>query len=107
MSLHPTLRSYVLHEPGCKARLFLAASLYSYHGITYTDAKGKEQTLVKCAIQDGLKLGRQNHYLDGIPALYSASELLKGASLGQDKLKMSSERVAIGMLDKCATLSNL
>lgn len=106
MSLHPTLRSYVLHEPGCKARLFLAASLYSYHGITYTDAKGKEQPLVKCAIQDGLKLGRQNHYLDGIPALYSASELLKGASLGQDKLKMSSERVAIGMLDKCATQLN-
>jgi tRNA nucleotidyltransferase (CCA-adding enzyme) len=78
--------------------LFLAASLYSYHGITYSDPKGKEQTLVKCAIQDGLKLGRQNHYLDGIPALYSASELLNGVSLGQDRLKMPSERVAIGMV---------
>ncbi|KAG1769639.1 hypothetical protein EDD22DRAFT_948891 [Suillus occidentalis] len=107
MSLHPTLRSYVLQEPGCKARLFLAASLYSYHGITYKDAKGKEQTLVKCAIQDGLKLGRQNHYLDGIPALYSASELLNGASLGQDKLKMPSERVAIGLLLRQESVHNI
>jgi tRNA nucleotidyltransferase (CCA-adding enzyme) len=41
MSLHPTLRSYVLQEPGCKARLFLAASLFSYHGITYSDPKDK------------------------------------------------------------------
>jgi tRNA nucleotidyltransferase (CCA-adding enzyme) len=94
--LHPTLRSYVL-QPGCKARLFLAASLYSYRGITYLDEKGKEQTLVKCAIQDGLKLGRQNHYLDGIPALYSAADLLEGAPLEQTRLKLSSERVAIGI----------
>lgn len=107
MSLHPTLRSYVLQEPGCKARLFLAASLYSYHGITYTDAKGKEQTLVKCALQDGLKLGRQNHYLDGIPALYSASELLNGASLGQDKLQMPSERVAIGLVLRQESVHNI
>jgi len=95
--LHPALRSYVLEEPGCKARLFLAASLYPYHGITYPDHKGKEQTLVKCAIQDGLKLGRQNHYLDGIPTLYSAADLLQGVSLEQSKLKLPSERVAIGM----------
>ncbi|KAG0697785.1 hypothetical protein DFH29DRAFT_944606 [Suillus ampliporus] len=105
--LHPTLRSYVLQEPGCKARLFLAASLYSYHGITYPDQKGKEQTLVKCAIQDGLKLGRQNHYLDGIPALYSAADLLKGISLGQDRLKLPSERVAIGLLLRQETVHNI
>lgn len=96
--LHPTLRSYVLGEPGCKARLFLAASLYPYHGITYPDRKGKEQTLVKCAIQDGLKLGRQNHYLDGIPAMYSAADLLKGVSLEQSGLQLPSERAAIGTL---------
>lgn len=107
MSLHPTLRSYVLQEPGCKARLFLAASLYSYHGITYLDPKGKEQTLVKCAIQDGLKLGRQNHYLDGVPALYSASDLLNGVSLGQDRLKLPSERVAIGLLLRQKSVHNI
>lgn len=107
MSLHPTLRSYVLQEPGCKARLFLAASLYSYHGITYPDPKGKEQTLVKCAIQDGLKLGRQNHYLDGVPALYSASDLLNGVSLGQDRLKLPSERVAIGLLLRQKSVHNI
>ncbi|KAG2160099.1 uncharacterized protein EDB93DRAFT_1261421 [Suillus bovinus] len=107
MSLHPTLRSYVLQEPGCKARLFLAASLYSYHGITYLDPKGKEHTLVKCAIQDGLKLGRQNHYLDGIPALYSASDLLNGVSLEQDRLKMPSERVAIGLLLRQESVHNI
>ncbi|KAG1841321.1 hypothetical protein DFJ58DRAFT_732495 [Suillus subalutaceus] len=107
MSLHPTLRSYVLQEPGCKARLFLAASLYSYHGITYLDPKGKEQTLVKCAIQDGLKLGRQNHYLDGIPPLYSASEFLNGVSLEQDRLKMPSERVAIALLLRQESVHNI
>ncbi|KAG1749677.1 uncharacterized protein EDB91DRAFT_1327149 [Suillus paluster] len=105
--LHPTLRSYVLQEPGCKARLFLAASLYSYHGITYPDQKGKEQMLVKCAIQDGLKLGRQNHYLDGIPALYSAADLLKGVSLEQDRLRLPSERVAIGLLLRQETVHNI
>lgn len=97
IALHPTLRSYVLEETGTRARLFLAASLYSYHGIAYLDQKGKEQTLVKCVIQDGLKLGRQNHYLDGIPALYSAADLLKGISLQQSRLQFPSERVAIGM----------
>ncbi|KAG1757935.1 hypothetical protein EDB19DRAFT_1659877 [Suillus lakei] len=107
MPLHPTLQSYVLQEPGCKARLFLAASLYSYHGITYPDQKGKEQTLVKCAIQDGLKLGRQNHYLDGVPALYSASDLLNGVSLGQDRLTMPSERVAIGLLLRQESVHNV
>ncbi|OAX34827.1 hypothetical protein K503DRAFT_697989 [Rhizopogon vinicolor AM-OR11-026] len=105
--LHPALRSYVLGVPGCKARLFLAASLYSYHGITYPDQKSKEQTLVKCAIQDGLKLGRQNHYLDGIPALYSAADLLKGVSLEQSRLQSSSERVAIGLLIRQETVHNI
>ncbi|KAG2123576.1 hypothetical protein DEU56DRAFT_829184 [Suillus clintonianus] len=107
MPLHPTLQSYVLQEPGCKARLFLAASLYSYHGITYPDPKGKEQTLVKCALQDGLKLGRQNHYLDGIPALYSASDLLSGVSLGQDRLKLPLERVSIGLLLRQESVHNI
>jgi len=92
--IHKTLLSLAF-SAGTKSRLFLAAALTSYRGITYTDSKNKSHLVVEAAIREGLKLGTQNHYLDGIPALFHAADLLKNPS-SSNKLKSPSERVAIG-----------
>jgi hypothetical protein len=94
-SVHKTLLSSII-SPGVKSRLFLAAALTPYHGITYTDSKKKSHPAVEAALREGLKLGTQNHYLDGIPALFVAADLLKNPTLGNRKLTLPSERVAIG-----------
>ena len=95
--VHPTLLHHTLHDPGTKARLFLAASLFPFYGITYKDRKQKEHYLVEAVIREGLKLGNKNYYLDGVPALFNAaSELVDGLSLEQDRFKTPSERVSIG-----------
>lgn len=95
--IHPTLLSRTLCDPQTRTRLFLAACFFPFYGITYEDKKQREHYLVEASIRQGLRLGTQNHYLDGIPALYcAASELVQGLSLNQDRFKMPSERVAIG-----------
>ncbi|KAL4069364.1 hypothetical protein J3A83DRAFT_4096357 [Scleroderma citrinum] len=96
--VHPTLLSYALRDPGTKARLFLAASLFPFYGITYKTQKQKGHYLVEAVIREGLKLGNKNYYLDGIPALFAAaSELIDGFSLDQDRFRGPSERVSIGL----------
>ncbi|KIM54232.1 hypothetical protein SCLCIDRAFT_1222195 [Scleroderma citrinum Foug A] len=96
--VHPMLLSYTMRDPGTKARLFMAASLFPFYGITYKDRKQKEHYLVEAVIREGLKLGNKNYYLDGIPALFgAASELIEGLSLDQDRFKAPSERVSIGL----------
>ncbi|KAH7883919.1 hypothetical protein F5I97DRAFT_1930135 [Phlebopus sp. FC_14] len=96
--LHPMLVSQVLHDPGMKARLFLAASLFPFDGITYRDPKRREHLLVEAVIREGLKFGNKNYYLDGISALYSAASHLRGLSLEEKRFKTPSERVSIGLL---------
>jgi len=94
-SVHKTLLSSTL-SPGTKSRLFLAAALTPYRGILYTDSKKKSHFAVEAAIREGTRLGTQNHYLDGIPALFVAADLLKDPRLNNDKFQSPSERVAIG-----------
>lgn len=94
-TIHKTLISSVT-TPGTRARLFLAAALTPYRGISYTDSKGKSHPATEPAIREGTRLGAQNHYLDGIPALFSAAELLKSPDPSNGKLRVPTERVAIG-----------
>ncbi|KAJ7923015.1 hypothetical protein B0H13DRAFT_1603054 [Mycena leptocephala] len=96
--IHPTLVSAVKDDPGATARLHLAAALTPHFGITYLDRKKKVQSAVECAIRESLKLGTQNHYVDGIPLLFEARQLLKNPDLSQEKFKTPSERLAIGLL---------
>jgi len=49
-------------------------------------------------IREGLKVGTKNHYLDGVPALFFASELFKSPDIEDEKFKSPSERVAMGLL---------
>lgn len=95
-SLHPTLLSIVKKDTACRARLFLAATLSPYIGITYRDKKKKSQPAVELVIRESLKLGTQNHFLDGIPALFAAAPLLRNPDLGAERFKGPSDRVEIG-----------
>lgn len=89
--LHPLLLSTIGDSPSPLSRLFLAAALTPYKNQAYTDAKGKKHPLNEAVLRDGLKLGTQSHYLDGIPALFSAAEVLKDLHVEQD-------RVSLGLL---------
>ncbi|KAF8845429.1 hypothetical protein BDN67DRAFT_1065287 [Paxillus ammoniavirescens] len=95
---HPTLVSQALNDKATKARIFLAASLFPFAGITYKDHKQKVHPLVEAVVREGLKLGNKNYYLDGIQALYDAAAIMKGLSLDEDRFRTPSERVAIGLL---------
>jgi tRNA nucleotidyltransferase (CCA-adding enzyme) len=75
----------------------MACALTPFRGITYVDEKQKQRPAVEAVIREGLKVGTKNHYLDGIPALFFASELFKSPDIKGDKFKSPSERVAIGL----------
>jgi tRNA nucleotidyltransferase (CCA-adding enzyme) len=75
----------------------MACALTPYKGITYVDEKKKDRSAVEAVIREGLKVGTKNHYLDGIPALFLASELLKLPDVEDERFKTPSERVAIGL----------
>jgi hypothetical protein len=74
--VHPALVSSAKDDPGATARLYLAAALLPHFGITYRDKK-RTYAAVECAVRESLKLGTQNHYLDGIPLLFEAAELFE------------------------------
>jgi len=101
--IHTTLLSSALSSPGTVARLYVAAALIPYSGVRYTDSKKKSHLAVEAAIREGLKLGTKNHYLDGIPALFTAAEMLKDRMKNTAKPNLPSERVAVGLLlrEKC------
>ena len=94
--MHPLILSGLSSSTSVVPRLYMACALTPYRGITYVDEKGKKRPAVEAVIREGLKVGTKNHYLDGVPALFSASELLKAPDIEDDKFKTSSERVAIG-----------
>jgi tRNA nucleotidyltransferase (CCA-adding enzyme) len=92
-SLHSTLLQM---NSAFKARLYLAAILTPFLGIEYRDHKQKDRPLVEAVIRDSLKLGTQNHYLDGVPVLFAATRLLKAQIT--DELPHSLDRVRLGLL---------
>jgi tRNA nucleotidyltransferase (CCA-adding enzyme) len=93
--IHPLILSG-LSSTSVISRLYMACALTPYRRITYIDKKKKERSAVDIVIREGLKIGTKNHYLDGIPALFLASELLKSPDVDDDRFK-TPERVAIGV----------
>ncbi|KAF9259624.1 transfer RNA nucleotidyltransferase [Marasmius fiardii PR-910] len=106
-SVHPILLKAVKDDATCKSRLFLGAILTPFSGSTYRDRKGKEFPVVEYVIRECLKLGSQNHFLDGIPALFSACKLLSRPDLDDERFKDPSERVAIGLLLREKTVHHI
>lgn len=94
--LHDLLTSHTASSPSTIARLYLSCALTPYHGITYTGKKNKIGPAVEAAIREGLKIGTKNHYLDGIPSLFAAADLLRSPTLDDERWTSPSERVAIG-----------
>lgn len=89
--VHPTITSAFSHDSSTRPRLYLACALTPYRHVTYTDAKEKVHLAVEAALREGVKLGVQNHYLDGIPALFASADLLQNPMIGGEK-----ERVRMG-----------
>lgn len=87
-SVHPTLVSAFRHDSSTPPRLYLACALTPYRHVTYTDAKSKTHPAVEAALREGVKLGMQNHYLDGISALFSSADLLQNPQIGGEKERM-------------------
>ena len=97
--LHQLFHSALESDPSAKPRLYLAAALTPYRSVLYLDHKERSRLAVEAAIRDGVKLGNQNHYLDGIPALFQATEVLKKPQLGGER-----ERVNMGTLVICTIM---
>ncbi|KAJ7071400.1 hypothetical protein C8F01DRAFT_1317206 [Mycena amicta] len=95
-SIHPSILSVAKTDPSVAARLYLAAALTPFAGLTYLDHKKKPQSAMEGAIRESLRLGTQNHFLDGIPLMFAAAERLKNPVL--NRWKEPSERVALGLL---------
>lgn len=94
--IHPLLLTAILNDSSCIPRLFLAAILTPYKGVTYKDKKGKVLPASELVLRESVKLGTQNHYLDGIPLLLAASEVTK-EQVRLDMKGHAKERVMIGM----------
>ncbi|KAH9486667.1 CCA tRNA nucleotidyltransferase, mitochondrial [Psilocybe cubensis] len=75
--VHPALLSNVKDDSSAKARIMLATLLTPFVGMTFLDKKKKIHPVVASVIRDSLKLGSQNHFLDGIPALFSSLSVIK------------------------------
>lgn len=95
--IHPLILSGLSSSASVIPRLYMACALTPYRGITYVDENGKLHPAAEAVIREGLKVGTKNHYLDGVPALFSASELLKSPDIENERSKSSSGRVKIGL----------
>jgi tRNA nucleotidyltransferase (CCA-adding enzyme) len=89
--VHPLLLSNVTAP--VKARLFLGASLTPFRNM---HTEKESQIGVKTVIREGLKLGTQNHYLDGVPLLFRAAEILEKYDWREERLAVTPDRVKIG-----------
>ncbi|KAM6498359.1 hypothetical protein JOM56_006307 [Amanita muscaria] len=104
--LHPLLFLAVKADPSCIPRLYLASILTPFANVTYTDKKKKLHPATEAVLRESLRLGTQNHYLDGIPSLFTASQILRDALGDSQRLENPSPRVAIGTLLRQKSVHN-
>ncbi|EIN13478.1 poly A polymerase C-terminal region-like protein [Punctularia strigosozonata HHB-11173 SS5] len=105
--VHSELLSGIRTDSTAQSRLYLACAVTPYRGITFTDAKKRIHPACEAALREGLRVGTQNHYLDGIPALFGAWEILRGPVGGDQATQDSNnERARIGLLLREKTVHN-
>ncbi|KAI5123757.1 hypothetical protein M0805_000348 [Coniferiporia weirii] len=103
---HPRLLSQLTLDPALRPRLFLAAALTPYAHVTYTPPKKKAAVpAVEVIIREALKLGLQNHYVDGVPALFASAATLRGVDVAQ--FEGPGERARIGLLLRTKSVHNV
>ena len=71
---HPFFLRHLSIDASAKPRLYLSAALSPFGGVTYTDKRAKVHPAVEAVVRESMKLGSQNHYVDGIPALFLSIE---------------------------------
>ena len=99
---HPLLLSQFDSDKTLRPRLFLATALTPYAQVKYCHPKKSSVSpALEIVIREGLKLGLQNHYTDGIPALFSAAEILRGIDVSN--FKGPDERGRIGKVPLSTT----
>ena len=91
--IHQTLIEHVTSTAGAKGRLFLGAALTPFAGSSFPQKK-RTRPGAEAAVWEGLRLGTQGHYLDGVPLLFEAATLLRQPRL--DRWTTPSDRVALG-----------
>jgi tRNA nucleotidyltransferase (CCA-adding enzyme) len=96
-AVHPSLFSAIDNDPTIKSRLFLASTLTPYIDTTYRNKK-RDVPVATYVLRELLRLGSQNHFLDGIPPLFEATKLLSQPDVNDDRFQKPSQRVAIGEL---------
>ncbi|PPR00260.1 hypothetical protein CVT24_005008 [Panaeolus cyanescens] len=100
-ALHPCLTGSL--DLSSKARLQFACLLSPLRHMFYQDKKNKSHQIVESLLRDSLKLGTQDHLLDGVPALHEASKLISDKILGSTQ---SKDRVDIGLFLRQKCLHN-
>lgn len=96
-SPHSLLLSQLPRDATLRPRLFLAAALSPFAGMTYTPPKKKSTIPAsEMVIREALKLGQQNHYVDGVPALLASAKLLR--DVNSEQFEGPRERSRIGNL---------
>ncbi len=105
LPLHPLLLSEVSTSANSLRRLYLACVLTPYRRVTYLQ-KGRDRPAVEAVIREGLKLGAQYHYLDGISSLFTASEAIqKGVEDWENGNLDRPERAWIGARRRLPSIS--
>lgn len=87
--------SAISEDSTSKARLSLAALLVPFRGLSYKE-KNKTVPVVTSALRDSLKLGTQNHFLNGIPVLFAAIPIIKNTMEQHSTVPM--DRVKLGLI---------
>lgn len=104
--VHHRLLAALQTDPSCRPRLYLATALIPYLGVTYRDKKKRLCPAVEVVTREALKLGKQNHYLDGIPLLFTAAELLGSFVTHHLTLPPAKERKTIGLILRDKSVHN-
>jgi tRNA nucleotidyltransferase (CCA-adding enzyme) len=99
-------------DNSAKPRLYLATALTPYYGVTYADKKKKIHPGVEAVIRESLKLGVQQHYLDGIPVLFLAVDPVRQlceeyASFPADRLRSSIGTILLPVAYRDPVLTTL
>lgn len=102
--IHPALLSAVKDDPSSKARIMLAILLTPFMGMTYSDKKNKIHPIVTSVIRDSLKLGTQNHFLKGIPTLFSSIPVIREHMENHTRNPLG--RVKLGLLLRHKSVHN-
>lgn len=105
-AVHPLFTKHYHEDASAKPRLSLACALSPYQGVFYKDKKGKELPAVEAVVRESLKLGAQNHYLDGIPVLFLAVEPFRQLLEKYDAFLTETSRSSTGQsIPHCSPLS--